>query len=289
SAGNNYATCTNGLGCVAAMGGGNTPNGILTTGQGFIVHTDDSSVVFNNTMRADDSGIFFKVDELESHRFRLNLNGEDEEKFNQILIGYVSEATNNIDAQIDGKMFAYEGSAIYNIIDEEKFVIQGRALPFEASDVVPLGFKAAQTGKFKIALADFDGIFAEGNTKIYLNDKNLNIIHDLMESDYEFESTQGEFKERFEVVYETEETMGTGELDSNWVQIYQNENQIIVSSKTEKILSVELFDLSGRNLHRNARVNSNHYEINSKPFGTQVLVVKVQTEKGEVLTKKIIN
>src|SRR5690606_9519217 len=116
-----------------------------------------------------------------------------------------------------------------------------------------------------------------------------NIAHNLMESDYEFESTQGEFKERFEVIYETDGTMGTGDYDSNLVQIYQNENQIIVTSKTEKILSVELFDLSGRNLHRNTKVNANHYEIESKVFGTQVLIVKVQIEKGEVVTKKLIN
>ncbi|MFA7687683.1 MAG: S8 family serine peptidase [Moheibacter sp.] len=286
SAGNNYATCTNGLGCVAAMGGGNTPNGILTTGQGFIVHTDDSSVIFNNTMRADNSGIFFKVDELESHRFWLNLDGQNE-SYNQILVGYVSGATNQIDAQIDAKLFNYTGSALYNLINEEQYVIQGRALPFEAEDVVPLGFRASEGGKFKISLADFDGIFTEGNTTIYLKDNQLNIAHNLMESDYEFESTQGEFKERFEVVYETEEIMGTGDFDSNLVQVYQNESQIIVSSKTEKIVSVELFDMIGRNLHKNEKVNANLYQIKSNSKG--VLVVKVQTQNGDVLTKKMIN
>src|SRR5690606_12976711 len=158
--------------------------------------------------------------------------------------------------------------------NEEQYVIQGRALPFESTDVVPLGFRASEGGKFKISLADFDGIFAEGNTTIYLKDNQLNIAHNLMESDYEFESTQGEFKERFEVIYETDGTMGTGDYDSNLVQIYQNENQIIVTSKTEKILSVELFDLSGRNLHRNTKVNANHYEIESKVFGDRKSVVK---------------
>ena len=288
STGNNYATCTNGMGCVAAAGGGNTPDGIITTGQGFIVHTDANSVSFDNSMRVNDSGIFFKVDELESHRFWLNLDGE-EESYNQTLIGYVSEATNQVDAQIDAKLFNYSGSALYNLIEEESYVIQGRALPFETADEVPLGFRAAQSGKFKISLADFDGLFVEGSVSIYLKDNQLDITHNLMESDYEFESVQGEFKERFEVVYETEETMGTGEFDSNLVQIYQDNGNIIIESKNEKILSVELFDLNGRNLHRNPKVNANHYEIQTKAFGTQVLVVKVQAENGEILTKKLIS
>src|SRR5690606_26720617 len=229
STGNNYATCTNGVGCTAAAGGGNTPNGVITVGQGFIVHTTATSVAFNNAMRVENGGIFFKVDELESHRFWLNLNGENEESYNQILVGYVSEATNSIDQQIDGKLFGYQGSALYNLIEEEAFVIQGRALPFEGSDVVPLGFKAAEGGKFKVSLANFDGLFAEGAVSIYLKDNQLNIAHNLMESDYEFESAQGEFKERFEVIYETEGTMGTGDFDSSLVQIYQHNNQIVVS------------------------------------------------------------
>ena len=288
SSGNNYATCTNGVGCAAATGGGNTPNGVITVGQGFIVHTDDASVAFNNSMRVNSNGIFFKVDELESHRFWLNLNGEEEEKFNQILIGYVSEATNGVDNQIDGKMFNYEGSALYSLVDEEKLVIQGRALPFEATDVVPLGFKAAENGKFTISLADFDGLFAEGSVTVYLKDNELNVTHNLMESDYVFESVQGTFKERFEVVYETDETMGASDFNDNLVQIYQQDNQIVVSSKTEKILSVELFDMQGRNIHSNQKVNANIYQIQSASFGTQVLVVRVQTQNGEILTKKVI-
>lgn len=288
SSGNNYATCTNGMGCTAATGGGNTPNGVITVGQGFIVHTDDASVAFNNSMRVGSNGIFFKVDELESHRFWLNLNGEEEEKFNQILIGYVSEATNGVDNQIDGKMFNYSGSALYSLVEEEKLVIQGRALPFEATDVVPLGFKAAENGKFTISLADFDGLFAEGSVTVYLKDNELNVTHNLMESDYVFESVQGTFKERFEVVYETDETMGASDFNDNLVQIYQQDNQIVVSSKTEKILSVELFDMQGRNIHSNKKVNANIYQIQSASFGTQVLVVRVQTQNGEILTKKVI-
>src|SRR5690606_13932280 len=209
--------------------------------------------------------------------------------YNQILISYKTGATNAIDPQLDAKLFGYDGSALYNLIEEEPFVIQGRALPFDVSDVVQLGFRASENGKFKISLVDFDGIFAEGNVTIYLKDNNIGVIHNLMESDYEFESAEGEFKERFEVVYETEEIMDTGDFDSNLVQIYQDNENVVIESKTEKILSVELFDLSGRNLHKNQKVNANLYQIKSRSFGTQVLVVKVQTQSGEVVKKKIIN
>src|SRR5690606_21284460 len=56
----NYATCTNGVGCTAAAGGGNTPKGVITVGQRFIVHTTPTSVAYNNAMRVENGGIFFK-------------------------------------------------------------------------------------------------------------------------------------------------------------------------------------------------------------------------------------
>lgn len=284
--GSNYSTCTVGN-CVAANGGVNSvePNGIITVGQGFIVETMNNSVNFTNSMRVPNAGIFSKNDS-EKHRIWLNLNNEENQGLNQILVGYISGATNNIDHQIDGKLFETSTSALYNIIDEQNFVIQGRALPFEATDVVQLGFKAAEAGKFNISIDKIEGLFVEGNVKIYLNDKELNIKHNLMESAYTFESAAGESKTRFEIVYKTDDTMNVEEFNSNEVQIYAQNEYIKIDSKNQKIISVELYDLSGRNIHRNENINANNYQI--KSYSKGVLLVKVQTQNGEMITKKLI-
>src|SRR5690606_975262 len=115
NAGNNYAVCSLGN-CVAAAGGGNTPNGIIAAGQGFVILTNDPSVNFDNSMRISQSAFFFKTDETEKHRFWLNLSGEEDPGYNQILISYMSGATNGIDNQLEGKLFGYEGSALYSLI-----------------------------------------------------------------------------------------------------------------------------------------------------------------------------
>lgn len=258
----------------------------ITVGQGFIVESTGSSVNFTNEMRVADAGEFFK-NGAEKHRLWLNLSNEENHNYNNILIGYMEGATQGIDTQIDGKIFGYEGSALYNIINEEKFTIQGRALPFETTDVVQLGFKAVEEGKFNISLSNFDGLFTEGEVIVYLKDNELNVTHNLMESAYTFESAAGEFKNRFEIVYEEESVMGTGDLTANSVQVYKQNENIVISSKTEKILSVELFDLQGRNIFKNDKVNANFYQIKSNSKG--VLVVKVQTNDGKIITKKIIN
>ena len=290
--GTKYVTCSTG-GCTKPGGD------FISVGQGFIVRTlpnapENSQVTFTNSMRVNNATTFLKTEEAEMHRFWLSLSNADGNELNQILTGYMTDATNDIDQQIDGELFGYEGSAIYNVIGDAstgsatKFVIQGRALPFETSDVVPLGFRAAEDGKFVISLTAMDGLFAEGQT-VYLKDKQLGIIHNLSESAYDFESPAGEFDTRFEIVYEDEGTMATGDLAANAVQIYTDNKDIVISSKAENILSVELYGLQGRKLHRNDRVNAHIYRIKSASFGTQVLVVRVQTQNGEIVSKKVIN
>jgi len=290
--GNNYASynLTGGTSNTGSIepGADGVPTGIIAVGQGFIAGSAAASISFDNSMRVSTPAEFFKTDELERHRFWLNLSDENNSGLNQILVGYMTGATQGIDHQIDGKLFGYEGSAIYSLIEGQDFTIQGRALPFETSDVVPLGLRAAEDGKFSISLASSDGLFAEGQV-IYLKDNALHIIHDLMVAPYEFESAAGEFNNRFEIVYEEEGTMGTGELAAGGeVLIYKNAGKIEILSENHKIISVEVFDMSGRNLFRKTNVNRNLYRLPSS-FGKQIIIVRAETDDGMLTIKKVVN
>src|SRR5690606_3865119 len=293
--GNNYATynLAGGVSNTGEISGEGVPSEIISASQGFIVSTSDNSITFHNSMRTNESTDFFKPSEFERHRFWLNLSDDENIGLNQILIASVEGTTMGLDSQIDGKLFGYARSAIYSLIDDAstgsatKLTIQGRSLPFEDSDVVPLGFRAVECGKFKIELANFDGLFAEGQ-KIYLKDKKLDLIQDLS-IPYEFESEAGTFDNRFEIIYKNDETMGIDDLTVNGILIYKNQNFIEVASKESQIDSVEIFDLSGRKLFSASGIHSSKFQIDSKQFGTQVLAVKVKTENGVIMNKKLIN
>ena len=75
----------------------------------------------------------------------------------------------------------------YSLINENSMTIQGRALPFDAEDKVPLGFKTNVSGNYTLALAEVDGLFSN-NQNIYLEDLELGIIHDLKSNPYAFYS-----------------------------------------------------------------------------------------------------
>jgi hypothetical protein len=134
----------------------------------------------------------------ESHRVWLNLYNET--NFRQMLVGYIEGATNDFDRLYDGDSFTSNEINLYSILSGRNLVIQGRALPFEAADVIPLGYKITSGGTYSIAIDETDGIFA-GQQVVYLRDNVLNITHDLKGSAYSFLSDTGTFNNRFELVF----------------------------------------------------------------------------------------
>jgi hypothetical protein len=183
------------------------PNDIIQTGQGFFVEGIGSGNVnghilnFNNSMRRDNhANQFFKtVNPIEKHRIWLNASNT-KGAFSQTLVGYMTNATQAYDAKIDGKYINDGDIALTSLIETTAYEIQGRALPFKRSDVVPLSFKATTAGTYSIAIDHFDGVFS-ANNNIYLRDNTTGVLHDLKTSAYSFTSGAGTFASRFELVY----------------------------------------------------------------------------------------
>jgi hypothetical protein len=72
--------------------------------------------------------------------------------------------------------------------------IQSKGLPFLDSDTVPLGYSITTNGAAKIAIDHVDGLFLDDQN---IEDKLLNVIHDIKASPYDFSSAVGTFNDRF--------------------------------------------------------------------------------------------
>ncbi|WP_026704644.1 T9SS type A sorting domain-containing protein [Flavobacterium soli] len=281
---NNYATYTI-AGGTAVNEEGVEPTNHIAVGQGFIAYNDTTQVTFTNAMRVNNTTNFFRTNTAERHRFWLNLKGENDVNYNQILVSYMDGATDGVDTQIDGKMFGYEGSALYSLIEDEKYSIQGKGLPFEVSDVVPLGFKAENMGTFTISLANFDGLFLEGDVIIHLKDNQTNMTHNL-QTPYSFLSDAGTFNERFEVVYQS--TLGIENPDTtSRLFIYKFQENIIVKSD-EEIQKIKIYDVLGRLIYSNEKVNTTIFQIPSNLINAEMLLISVESN-NRITTRKIIN
>lgn len=270
-------------------------NGFIASGQGFFVLMNDGpaatqTVTFKNSMRniAHANNQFYRQSSQTQGEvdFKLWLdfipqNGSPV----RTLIGYVEGATNEKDRLFDASTKVDGSSKMYSLIDNKPFIIQGRAFPFDQNDVVPMGYNATAFGRFTVAIADVVGL---NEKKVYLQDKVLNSIHDLTASPYVFDSEAGTFNNRFELRY-TNETLSNPDFNqvASSVIAFGSNGQLHVKSTLEKINSVTVYDVLGRLLHSQKGQSTNEFVANTN-FSKQTIIVQIELENGQVVSKKLI-
>nr|WP_294775770.1 MBG domain-containing protein [uncultured Flavobacterium sp.] len=266
------------------------PNDVIQTGQGFIVETTatGSSLEFNNSMRINDhANQFFRSNNsIERNRIWLNATN-DNGMYSQTMIGYITNATNDVDNSLDGKSI-YDGDiALTSLIGTTPYAIQGRALPFDNNDVVPLSFRVANAGQYTIAIDHVDGLFLNGQD-IFLRDNLTSVVHNLNTSAYSFASDTGTFDSRFEVLYQSPLGVTTPVFNANQVVVYKNAaNDFVINSGNVTMASVKVFDIRGRLLLEKNGINNSETIITTGQ-ANEVLLIQITSQDGLVVTKKVI-
>jgi hypothetical protein len=300
---------TGGTATAPASTGGAAPTGYIASGQSFFVKASNSmtngttaNVTFNNSMRVSvegKNGDFFKltknnkdesipksVTDIERHRIWINLTNNSG-AFSQTLVGYVAGATQELDRSFDGESLGGNDVSFYSIIPEAELTIQGRALPFDENDQITLGYNSEISGELSIRIDHIDGLF--DNQKIYLEDKELNIIHNLKETPYVFSTEIGDFNDRFTLRF-TDKTLGTDTFSlskSDEVNVIVNQN-VTVQSSNQLIKNIAVYDLLGRKIDSYKKVNALKYTLSHLNKTTAGLIVKITLENDTVVSKKII-
>lgn len=275
-------------------------DGKIGAGQGFFVLMRDAgatteNAIFNNSMRSNThrNDQFFRTTNssettsaFESHRIWLmmvapNLVSSD------ILVGYATGAQNNFDEEFDamnrGVKINYE---LYSLADNKGLSIQGRALPFDTNDQIPLGVKIAQNGIHTIAISAADGLFGTTTQDIYLEDRTLGITHDLRTVPYSFTATPGTYENRFVLKFNNE-TLGNEDFTANAVTVYTDDN-INVTATNQTIKSVRVYDLLGKVIGTFNNVNAGTFSTRNVAKTQSPLLVEVTLENGATKTYKVI-
>lgn len=268
-------------------------NEVIQTGQAFFVEAtgNNNQLLFTNAMRTDNSANqFFRnaqtTTAVERHRVWLNATN-DAGAFSQTMIGYMSNASNGLDAQIDGKYINDGEIAFTSLLDANPMAIQGRALPFDAADVVPMRFKANSAGTYTIAIDHADGMFANNQT-VFLRDNVLGVTHNLNDGAYTFAAEAGTFDSRFEVVYQSTLGTDTPTLTQNQVVVYAADaSGITVTTGTIVMNSIKVFDIRGRLLTESNAINASQATL-VLPATNQVVLLQITAVTGETITKKFV-
>jgi hypothetical protein len=287
-----------GVGTAAKNNGinNNIPTGTIASGQAFFAlgANEQGSVVFKNAMRIKgNNNQFFKngnslktapTSTFEKHRIWLNLSNS-KGLFKQTLLGYASGATNGQDLLIDGiSLDSNEELDFYSVNTQFKNSIQARALPFDDSDFIPIGFRVKQEGNYTISLDDLDGLFT--NQTIYLEDQKETKIQNLKKGGYTFTTSKGTFDNRL-VLRFINPNEGAEKITAA-VQVVTSNNQIQISTTKDKISSVALFSIDGKQLFQARQLNTKTHSIEAALWKSKVIIIQITLETGEKISRKLL-
>jgi hypothetical protein len=285
-------------------------NGNIAAGQAFFVLMDDSApatstVQFNNSMRgvAYTNDQFYRpstnevgqfesdaesTNTIEKHRIWLDII-DATDMASSTLIGYITGASNQQDRLFDGVSLSDASTNIYSVIGSEKIAIQGRAVPFDEQDQVPLGVKIGQSGNYTIAINALDGLFENTNQAIYLEDTYTGVIHDLRALPYSFYSENGEYEDRFVLRYNEESTLSIEDFTTNTgIVITTGDKQIKVHAYNSQIDQITIYDILGKRLIDRKGISQEVYNITNLRQTNSTLIMKVILENGKQKIQKII-
>jgi hypothetical protein len=271
-----------------------TPNGILPNGyiasaQGFMIRPKvNGTVIFNNKHRTKDipsNNQFYRTsNNVEIDRYWLRLSDENG-RYNEQLIGYLPNATNEFDEAYDGPINSLSTVKFYSLLNNEKLIIQGKA-PFSIDDKVQLDYSLRNlSNSLIISLSRKEGLFE--NQDIFIHDKMLGFYQNLKVGDYYF--THADYPNRFEIIYKTRDNSQDVEnIETSVIASFVNDELQINAS--EFIKEIELYDLNGKVLF-NVIYDSSSVKTYLKRINlpNSVYILNVKCVNGSSKSIKLLN
>ena len=278
-----------GGGTAAANDPATTPNGVISTGQGFAFKASSiGDIIFNNAMRRTTGNTTLRNQDLD--RIWLNLKSGDYDLNSTALIGFLSEATNGIDIGYDNTRLATNVSLYSHLPNgTEQFGIQARSA-FDEYVRIPMGFATLidEAMEYKISIQNMEGLNL-GDKTAYLVDNQLNTVTNLNEGNYTFVSEKGIFDNRFTLQFTRDGALGLNDSNLDSVTLYPNptENMITIVSPQAIVTSALVYDIRGRKVSEVDFRNRATYQIDLTKLESALYFVEISTENGTV-TKRIL-
>ncbi len=287
-------------GGTAAISGGTAPTGYIASGQGFFIEAEGdetlalgtdvaSTLTFNNAMRETGNNTDFRqINNPDDSKIWIDF-ANNQGVFNQLLIAFLPNATNQFDKAYDGRR-ASNNVAMFYSLDSNNTHLGIQALPpFNGDTTIPLGYEIVNQNinSLKIRINHLENM---DGTTVYLKDRLLQTTHNLSESDYDFNISEvGEFNSRFVLIFKNTALSQEGiTLNEDLIVSNQNDSILVKTSNGTKINNLEVYDVLGKQILK-VKVNNSLYTIDSQSIkqGT-ALIIKVKLETGIIINKKII-
>ncbi|QBN20442.1 hypothetical protein [Flavobacterium nackdongense] len=169
--------------------------------------------------------------------------------------------------------------------------IERRAIPIEA-DQIPLSINNYKGTYYTLKI---DASALTGANP-YLQDSYTNTTTEIPQEgnlNYNFTVDAGVpasvASDRFKIVYAKTLGIDQTNFDSNSIVVYKDKGVFYVNSGAEVLDLITIFDIQGRKIGQHKNIKSKSYSFNAVGISPQVLIFKISTAEGKVVSKKVVN
>jgi len=207
----------------------------------------------------------------------------------QLLAGVDENGTNDFDLGYDAPLIESNKEDMYWQFNDTKFIIQA-VNNFNDGQVLPIGIKTNKDGLSTIKIEELENI--EASTDIFVHDKELNVYHDLKQSNYEVILSAGEYLDRFELTFSNSslDIKDIKNEDLKLMTYYSNyiDGVVLLNPYLIEVKSVEIYNVLGQSINHFNNITPKDYTVfkmNINSSGTYI--IKINTENA-ILSKKVL-
>lgn len=235
-----YWNGTGGLG----TGGGITPNGYIASCQGFMVRALSGATVanFTNGQRVVGNNTQFHRASAEASRLWFSVENETER--DEILIGFLEEATEGEDRMYDAVKLQGNGLNLSTLNENTEYAILA-VPPIIEERTIPLSVEITEAGEYTFTPNTMENL--EGQL-IYFNDLQTGMSVQLEEGQpITLHLETGDYTNRFFLNFSEALATSIDEAEANDLQAWVTVNTLNVRlSNATASTSVQLIDMNGR-------------------------------------------
>lgn len=209
----------------------------------------------------------------------------------ELLLGFSEKTSDEYD-------YGYDAAVVTTYQDDLNLDLNGTNMSIQAycqlsnDKLVKFNHYSSGNNKFSIKIIELENIGEEQN--IFIKDSHTGELFDLSKGEgYEFISSKGTFKERFEMVFQEEATtLTTNEVAYNAKNMYfQNPTNTFYAKQLKTMVKkLVLVNLQGQKVLELNNISQDTLEagisLNNMSPNTYAMIL--QTDNQEILTKKFV-
>ncbi|WP_445715291.1 T9SS type A sorting domain-containing protein [Flavobacterium sp.] len=204
-------------------------------------------------------------------------------------IAFLDFATDGFDYGADGRSPSSEAAEFYYILTDSPYEYVATAVKFDVNKRIPVGFRCATPTNFKVQVKDV--VDFDVNQEVYIHDKLTDLYYDIKNGVFDMTLPAGDNKTQFEITFKNS-TLSTPleDMDSIFLIAQDNDNEALMlyNSQNKDIVTLELYDVTGKLILKKENVGSaSEYKFSTSSYSTGVYVVKLGTNDNLSVSKKI--